>query len=113
MSFSTDPRSPVAADKEAQARRVLLLFAASLVLVGLCGLVAITVFDWRSGTSSAVTSDAAKLSKGLGPQPGDNVAGYLASRSTALAAAKGNRTAVVSLPAYVNEARARATVGQA
>jgi len=92
---------------------VLLLFAASLVVVGLCGLLAVTVFDWRSGTPTVVTKDAGKLSSGLGPQPGDDVAAYLADRSTALTAAKGDRTAVVSLPAYLSEAQARAAVGQA
>jgi len=95
------------------ARRILLLFAASLVVVGLCGLLAITLFDWRGGTTTSATKDAGAPSSGIGPQPGDDVAGYLASRSPALTSAKGDRTAVVSLPEYVNEAQARATVGQA
>ncbi len=95
------------------ARRILLLFAASLVVVGLCGLLAITLFDWRGGTATSATKDAGKLSSGIGPQPGDDVAGYLASRSPDLISAKGDRTAVVSLPAYVNEAQARTIAGQA
>jgi len=114
VSFSTDPRFPVGTDDDAPARRVLLLFAASLVVVGLCGLLAVTVFHWRSGgTPATVTNDVGQLSSGIGPQPGDDVAGYQASRSPVLAAATGERTAVVSLPAYVSEAQARSAVGRA
>jgi len=115
VSFSTDPRFSLAADDDdVAARRVMLLLAASLVVVGLCGLLAVTVFHWPGGGSSAtVAKDAGKLSSGLGPQPGDDVAGYAANRASALAAATGDRTAVISLPAYVNEAEARAAIGQA
>ncbi len=114
MSFSTDPRFPVTTDDDTAARRILLLFAASLIVVGLGGLLAVTITHWPGkSTPTAVAKDAGTLSSGLGPQPGDDIAGYLSSRSTALAAATGNRTAVVSLPDYVSEAQARGAVGQA
>lgn len=113
MSFSTEPRFPMTAD-DGPARRVLLLLAASLVIVGLCGLLAVTVTDWPgSSTPTVVTKDAGALSSGLGPQPGDDVAGYTAARKTGLGAATGDRTAVISLPAYVSESEARAAAGQA
>jgi hypothetical protein len=113
VSFSTDPRFPVA-DDEATARRVLLLFAASLVVVGLGGLLAITVTHWRSAEKTGGTvSVKATGPQTIGPQPGEDLPAYLAGRVTALAAATGDRSAVVSLPGYVNEAQARAAVGQA
>jgi hypothetical protein len=116
VSFSTDPRFQVGADDDAPARRVLLLFAASLVVIGLCGLLAVTVTDWPGGGSGSgtVTAKASgALSSGIGPQPGVDLATYTAERATALSASTGDRTAVVSLPAYVNEAQARAVVGSA
>ncbi len=114
MSFSTDPRFPVTTEDDTAARRILLLFAASLIVVGLGGLLAVTVTHWPGkATRTAVAKDAGTPSSGLGPQPGDDVAGYLANRSTALAAATGDRTAVISLPDYVSEAQARAAVGPA
>ncbi|MGI8777013.1 MAG: hypothetical protein ACR2LJ_06410 [Acidimicrobiales bacterium] len=115
MSFSTDPRVP-AGDNEVAGRRVLLLLAASLVVLGLCGLLAVTVIHRPSGGKSAdkpTTNNAVAASSSIGPEPGDDLGGYVAGRSTALSAATGDRSAVVSLPAYVNETQARAAVGQA
>jgi len=106
---------PVDDDDEVAGRRVLLLLAASLVVVGLCGLLAVTVTHWPGGAKSTgrLRANGVTASRSIGPQPGEELGGYLSGRSTALAGATGDRTAVVSLPAYVNENQARAAVGQA
>ncbi len=108
MSYSTDPPLPGDAS-DAFARRVLLLFAFSLVAVGLGGLVFVTVnresFD---DTGTVAQSDVA----GIGPVAGIDLAGYVSARAAALADAGGERLAVVSFTDYVNEAQARAMVGE-
>lgn len=47
----------------------------------------------------------------LGPEPGVELAAYTGNRRAALAAATGDRMAVVSLAAYATEAQARAVAG--
>lgn len=115
MSFSSDPRLPVA-DNEVAGRRVLLLLAASFVVLGICGLLAVTVIHRPGGGKGAdkpTTNNGVPASSSIGPEPGDDLGGYVAGRATALSEATGDRSAVVSLPAYVNETQARAAVGQA
>ncbi|MFN2606476.1 MAG: hypothetical protein ABR511_01075 [Acidimicrobiales bacterium] len=115
MSFSTDPSS-TAGGYDPATRRVLLLFATSLIVIGLGGLVAVTVHGRSRRTASApgVTAPpttAGLSAAGLGPEADDDLAAYTANRSVALAAATGDRVAVVSFTSYVPEAQARATVG--
>lgn len=113
MSFSTDPGRPDG--DEAPARRILILFAASLIAVGLGGLVFVTLNrdSFTKQTKAAATASGATPDAGIGPQPGGEIAAYLNERSAALAASGGERTAVVSFVDYLSEAQARATVGQA
>lgn len=119
MTFSTDP-DPGAAGDDRATRRALLLFAASLVVIGLGGLVAVTVKTRARSpvTGSATTVPAraktpadALLAAGVGPAPGDDVSAYIADRGRALAAATGDRAAIVSFSSYLSEAQARAAVG--
>lgn len=120
MSYSTDPSSDAGGDDRAT-RRALLLFAASLVVIGIGGLVAVTVKtrDRSPAVSSGPTVPAkaksqadALLATGVGPVPGDDVNAYIADRGTALAAATGDRAAIVSFSSYLSEAQAKAAVGQ-
>jgi len=93
---------------------VLLLFAISLVAVGVGGLLAVTVTHRPvGGKASGTVSAKATGPASIGPQPGEDLTSYLAARATALAGATGDRSAVLSLPGYVSEAQARAAVGQA
>ncbi|HYX44929.1 MAG TPA: hypothetical protein VE760_07795 [Acidimicrobiales bacterium] len=117
MSYSADPYRPPgaapdsAADDDRSARRVLLLFAFSLIVVGLGGLVAISVRH-TGGDNPKVAAGGPLPSAGLGPSPGEPLPAYLEARRAALASASGNRAAVVSFGKYVNEAQARAAVGK-
>lgn len=110
------PRTPAAgsgaaaADADQSVRRVLLLLAAALAVVGIGGLVAVTV--GRDGGSSGSDNGAVQQAAGVGPAPGAELAPYFAQRSAALAAAKGQRVAVVSFDGYRSEAAARAALGQ-
>jgi len=110
VSFSTDPRRP-AAESDAPARRILLLFAASLVAVGLGGLVFVTVNKESITGGSNTVADS--VAAGIGPQAGIDLAGYSDERSADLASATGERAAVVSFRDYLSEAQARAAVGDA
>ncbi|MGI9022785.1 MAG: hypothetical protein ACR2HV_06070 [Acidimicrobiales bacterium] len=107
MSYSTDPSH----SNDAPARRILLLFAASLVAVGLGGLVFVSVNKESFDDTSPVAGSAAPA--GVGPEAGVDIAGYVDGRAAALADASGERTAVVSFPEYMSDAQARATVGGA
>jgi len=109
VSYSNDPRLPDD-DGDAFARRVLLLFAFSLVAVGLGGLVFVTV-NRESFDDTGTVADSAVVT-GIGPQPGVDLAGYANERAAALADAGGERLAVVSFTDYVSETQARAMVGQ-
>jgi hypothetical protein len=96
---------------------VLALFAASLIVVGLGGLVAVVLRHDGGGSKTTVppttqAGGAAAPAPGLGPQPGQELAGYTAERGRALAAATGDRVAVVSFGRYLTEAQARAAVGK-
>lgn len=119
----TDPpsarRRPTYHDNEPAARRVLLLFAVSLIVVGLGGLVAITFGPddptsarQGSGPASESSNEVDPSVEGIGPVPGEEVAAYTAGRAQALATAKGDRVAVVSFNRYMTEGEARAVVGQ-
>ncbi len=122
MSISTDPVRPASpppgGDDDRKVRRSLLLFAVSLVVVGLGGLVAVTFgpddpTNRRDPTTAAPSAEEAGPSTdGLGPFPGEEVAAYATERSQALAAATGDRVAVVSLSRYMTEPDARAAVGR-
>ena len=66
------------------------------------------------GASKVTTpEDAARLVGGLGPPAGTDVGPYIETRKQALAAATGDRVAVVSLADYATERNARAMVGSA
>jgi hypothetical protein len=113
VSYSADPyRPPGARDQDDRAaRRVLLLFAFSLIVVGLGGLVTVSLRDTGSDDPS-VAAAGGPLPTGLGPSPGEPLPAYSEAREKALATATGTRTAVVSFGRYVNEAQARAAVGK-
>ena len=113
MSYSADPYRPPGAvtdEDDRSARRVLLLFAFRLIVVGLGGLVTISLRD--SGGDDPQVTAGSLAEAGIGPSPGEPLPAYLDARRAALAAARGNRAAVVSFGKYVNEAQARAAVGK-
>ena len=114
MSYSADPYRPPGAvtdEDDRSARRVLLLFAFSLIVVGLGGLVTISLRD-SGGDDPKVAAGGSLAEAGVGPSPGEPLPAYLDARRAALASATGNRAAVVSFGKYVNEAQARAAVGK-
>jgi hypothetical protein len=114
VSYSADPYRPpdgVSDEDDRSARRVLLLFAFSLIVVGLGGLVTVSLRD--SGADDPAVSAGGPLpSAGLGPSPGEPLPAYVEARRGALGSVNGNRAAVVSFGKYVNEAQARAAVGK-
>ncbi len=122
MSISTDPVRPAPApgdsDEDRKVRRSLLLFAVSLVVVGLGGLVAVTFGPddptnrRASGAPEPSAEEAGPSADGIGPFPGEEIAAYTTERNQALAGAKGDRVAVVSLATYMTEPEARAAVGR-
>jgi hypothetical protein len=115
VSYSFDPSGgePTGTD-DRSSRRVLVLFAVSLIVVGLGGLAAVLALGRHrdtptvSGGGSAGTLEVG----GLGPAPGQDLPAYMAERAKALAAATGERAAVVSLASYKSEAQARAAAGK-
>ncbi len=113
MSYSADPYRPpgVVDEDDRKARKVLVLFAFSLIVVGLGGLVTISLRD-SGGDDPQVTAGGSLAEAGIGPSPGEPLPEYLDTRRAALAAASGNRAAVVSFGKYVNEAQARSAVGK-
>ena len=113
MSYSADPYRPpgVVDEDDRKARRVLLLFAFSLIVVGLGGLVTVALRD-RGGDDPSVAASGPLATAGVGPAPGEPLPAYTEARRKALAEASGNRAAVVSFGKYVNEAEARAAVGK-
>jgi hypothetical protein len=64
-------------------------------------------------TKVTTPEDAARLVGGLGPPAGVELGPYIDTRKQALAAATGDRVAVVSLSDYATERNARAMVGSA
>jgi len=125
------PASRYAGDREPlvserQARLTLTLLAASfgVLVVGL--VVFFTVKTLRQGEAASPSpvlvdeqpagitpEDAARISGGLGPPAGADVVSYGQKRKDALAAATGDRIAVVSFWSYTTEAKARALAGGA
>ncbi len=117
----TPPPEPSRRD-DLLTRRTLMLFALSLVVVGLGGLVAVTVRSGGNdngsvsqGPTSATTTivRGAAIIKEMGPGLDEPLAPYLAARTKDLANTKGERVAVVSLRRYVAEPEARAIAGSA
>ncbi len=117
------PEGPPRAS-ERQARLTLTLLAASFVVLMIGLVVFFTVRTLRQRdqatdvpviASPSVTTpeDAARVVGGIGPPAGVELGAYLESRRAALAAADGDRIAVVSLAKYTTEARAKATVAGA
>jgi hypothetical protein len=106
------------ADEDRKVRRSLLLFGVSLIIVGLGGLVAVTLgrsddpTSDRDGRPAESAEEAGPSADGIGPFPGEEIAAYSAARAQALATAKGDRVAVVSLKRYMTEAEGRAAVGR-
>ncbi|HEX8771298.1 MAG TPA: hypothetical protein VF711_11080, partial [Acidimicrobiales bacterium] len=103
-------------------RRTLMLFALSLIVVGLGGLVAVTFGrggDDNGSSTEGPTSASTTIVRGsailkeMGPGLDEPLAPYLAARSKDLAKAKGERVAVVSLRRYVTEPEARGIAGGA
>ena len=101
------------------ARRTLQFFAVAVFVLVVGAVFAFTVTRERDGRSSArrgstgTTSVAAGAAAddSIGPVAGVEVGPYLDERKQALAAAAGDRVAVVSFDAYVSEADARAKIG--
>lgn len=123
MSISTDPVRPAPppgpdADQDRKVRRSLLLFGVSLIIVGLGGLVAVTLgrsddpTSDRGAGSAGSGEEAGPSVDGIGPFPGEEIAAYSAARAQALATAKGDRVAVVSLGKYMTETEARGAMGR-
>ncbi|HEX2024578.1 MAG TPA: hypothetical protein VHF00_07710 [Acidimicrobiales bacterium] len=123
MSISTDPVRPAQpprgnGDEDRKVRRSLLLFAISLVVVGLGGLVAVTFgrdddpTNRREPGEAESAEEAGPSADGIGPFPGEEIVAYSAGRAQALATAKGDRVAVVSLKRYMTEPEARAAMGR-
>jgi hypothetical protein len=97
-----------------------MLFALSLIVVGLGGLVAVTFGRGDdngsvTGPTSASTSivGGSAILKEMGPGLDEPLAPYLAARSKDLAKAEDDRVAVLSLRRYVTEPEARAIAGAA
>jgi hypothetical protein len=97
-----------------------MLFAVSLIVIGLGGLVAVTFSsgDENSGsaprgpTAAATTVvNGAVIIKEMGPGLDEDLAPYLSRRTKDLSKASGNRVAVVSLRRYVTETEARSLAG--
>lgn len=107
---------------ERAARRVLLLFAASLIVVGIGGLVAVSVRTGddkpaaaTNGPTSATTTIVGGVAviREMGPALDEDLVPYLKARAADLAKAKGERAAVVSFRQYLPEGQARAVAGGA
>ncbi len=115
MSYLADPHRPpgtlVDDEDDRKARRVLLLFAFSLIAVGLGGLVAVTLRDAGSDDPK-VAATGPLPSAGVGPAPGEELRPYIETRTAALRSLKGTHAAVISFGKYVNESQARAAIGK-
>lgn len=110
---------------ERTARLTVTCLAASFAVLVVGLVVFLTVRHLREDTrhessGSGATAppaptpaQAAKIVGGIGPPPGGDVVSYLQSRKDALAAATGDRIAVVSLAKYMTEAKAKSAVGSA
>ncbi|MEA2686539.1 MAG: hypothetical protein QOE93_1734 [Actinomycetota bacterium] len=100
------------------ARRTIQFFSVAVFVLVVGAAFAYTVTRERDGgastaapsAGSATTRPLVAAEDNLGPPPGVVVGPYLDERKQALAAATGDRVAVVSFEAYVSEADARAKV---
>ena len=114
----TDVR-PISDDRDERAARWTVRFLAVALFVAVVG--GALVFslnalgdDAPAGPAAARSSDTVPTVPAppeLGPPQGVDVAGYVAGRKAALAAARDERVAVVSLAKYSTQAQARALVG--
>lgn len=104
------------------ARRTVRFFAVAVFVLVVGAVFAFTVTRERDGDGSSRTSGqtgttsaaaAAAAVASIGPSPGAEVGPYLDERRPVLAAAAGERAAVVSFDAYLSEVDARAKVGSA
>jgi hypothetical protein len=101
------------------ARNTIRFFAAAVFVLVVGAVFAFTVTRERGDKPSApagrpTTTNAAQAAAAdasIGPASSADVGAYLDDRKLALAAATGDRTAVVSLDGYLSEAEARAKVG--
>lgn len=111
---------PAASERSARLTLTLLAASFGILVVGL--VVFLTVRNLREGDhaspSPAVAGpvgttpeQAAKVAGGLGPAAGTDVVSYGLARKAALAAASGDRIAIVSFWNYTTEAKAKALVG--
>lgn len=109
---------------ERQARLTLTLLAASfgVLIIGLVVFFSVKTLRQHDQSPSPVVGaqpagltpeEAAKISGGIGPPAGADVVTYGQKRKDALAAATGDRIAVVSFWNYTTEAKAKAVIGTA
>ena len=110
---------------ERKARLTLTLLAASfaVLVVGLVVFFSVKTLRQRDQASPSpvvgsqpvglTPEEAAKISGGIGPPAGADVVTYGQKRKDALAAATGDRIAVVSFWSYTTEAKAKALIGTA
>lgn len=113
MTWWLNPDPPDADEDERAAVRTAWFLACSVgaLVVGLVTVVAIIgVQDrhLREANAGGGGGEVVAAAEEIGPRPGASVATYLRDRGEALAAATGDRAAVVSLEDYVSEAEARA-----
>ncbi len=100
--------------EERAARTTARLLAAGLFVVVLGAVVAFSVYTLRRDARSELPRSGALSSSatpsGMGPVAGADLGRYLETAGEAVAAATGDRVAVVSLAAYRTEAEARRVV---
>lgn len=115
MSSSADPVAERFDDDWTRRRGVKI--AAVVVFVVVVGAVlvvslALALRDESPSSAGSPGADAGSVG-GLGPPPGADLVSYVENRRAALAAASGERVAVVSFHRYTTDAEARATAGGA
>ncbi|MFP5316939.1 MAG: hypothetical protein ACLGI2_01450 [Acidimicrobiia bacterium] len=109
---------------ERTARLTITILAASFIVLMIGLVVFFTVKTLRQRETAAdvpvveqtrptTPEEAARVVGGLGPPQGTQVANYITARKEALAAATGDRIAVVSFGKYQTEARAKSLVAPA
>ena len=113
---------PVYDDRDERAARWTLRFLAVALFVAVLSVTAFVSLsiihdDPRpTGSQSAPAVEAVTTlppRTEVGPAPGADLAGYVTARKAALAAASGQRVAVVSLTKYSTQAQAKALIGTA
>jgi len=109
---------------ERTARLTMTILAASVIVLMIGVVVFFTVKTLRQRetaddvpvveqTRPTTPEEAARVVGGLGPPQGTQVGNYITNRKEALAAATGDRIAVVSFGTYQTEARAKSLVAPA